>query len=95
MSHHSGFPFEGKENIEDFFKKKEAKPVDLKSGLGATGNFPDGKLTEHDEGEIKIGITTKDGKVVIDFGKPVHWIGFTKEQAVRIATSLLSKAESL
>lgn len=59
--------------------------------LGATGKFPEGHLTDDDEGEIKIAIGLKDGKVVMDFGKPVHWIGFTREQALDIATSLIKQ----
>jgi hypothetical protein len=57
--------------------------------IGATGSFPDGKLTDGDEGEIKIEITQVDGRVVMNFGKPITWIGFTLEQAVQIAESLI------
>ena len=44
---------------------------------GATGEFPDGKINKHDEGELKIAIAadTKNGIVVLDFGKPTTWIG--------------------
>jgi len=62
--------------------------------LGATGKFPEGKLNENDEGEIKIGVTSMDGKVVIEFGKSVQWIGFTPEQARQIAYSLQRNALS-
>ena len=60
--------------------------------LGATGRFPEGKLTGTDEGEIKIAIGTSKGKVVIDFGNPTSWIGFTAEQAEQIAQILLEKS---
>lgn len=60
--------------------------------LGATGNFPEPKITDDDEGEIRIGITEKDGVVVIDFGKLVSWIGFTKEQAKEIGETLIRRA---
>lgn len=63
--------------------------------LGATGQFPEGKLTAHDEGEIKVAIGTKDNKVVIDFGQPTAWIGFTAEQAREIASTLTKHADSL
>jgi hypothetical protein len=56
--------------------------------LGATHRFPEGKLTKDDEGEIRVAIGQKDGKVVIDFGKPTAWIGFTPEQADDIAKLL-------
>ncbi len=64
-----------------------------KGQFGATGNFPDGKLTTDDEGEIQIGITQVDGRVVMNFGKAITWIGFTKEQALQIADSLIKHAE--
>jgi len=62
-------------------------------GLGPTGKFPEGKLTETDEGEIKIAIGNKNGKVIIDFGSPVTWIGFTPEQAEEIANILKKNAD--
>lgn len=65
-----------------------------KVSLGATGNFPDGKIIEQDEGEIMIGITEVEGRVVINFGKPVHWVGLTKQQAVEIAQSLILHSKS-
>lgn len=61
-------------------------------GLGPTGQFPEGHLNDDDEGEIKVGITHSDGKVVIHFGKPVAWIGFTPEQAYEIAQTLIEHA---
>lgn len=58
--------------------------------LGPTGAFPDGKLTENDEGELRIGITSHKGSVVLNFGKPVQSIGMTPKQA-RGLIRLLSK----
>jgi hypothetical protein len=60
--------------------------------LGATGQFPEGKLTPEDEGEIRIGITHLDGKVVLDFGKRVAWLGLTPDQADEIAATLIKHA---
>jgi len=53
--------------------------------LGATGEFPEGKLTEHDEGEIVFRVGSHQGKVVIEFGTPVAWLGMTPQQALRLA----------
>lgn len=62
--------------------------------LGATGRYPNGKLNGDDEGEIRVGIAADPAKrvVVVDFGKPTTWIGFTPEQAVEIAKLLTDKA---
>lgn len=64
--------------------KQDAKELDL----GPTGLFPEGKLIDGDEGEIRVGISNLNGKVVIHFGRPVTWIGFTSAQAREIAASL-------
>jgi hypothetical protein len=63
--------------------------------LGATGRFPDGKLNAQDQGEIKIGVTVSDEKVVLAFGKPVEWIGFTREQAIQIGQTLIDRARQI
>jgi len=70
-------------------------PLDALAGLGATGKFPEGHLTKDDEGEIKVAIRSKEGKVVIDFGTPTAWIGFTPEQAVEVAQDLIKHARAV
>jgi hypothetical protein len=85
MSHHSTEPFD--ETIENLFSD-ECKRMKL----GPTGKFPLGKLTETDEGEILMGVAVHDQKVVLNFGTPVAWIGFTSDQAHSIADLLRDKA---
>lgn len=65
----------------------------LQDGLGATGRFPEGRLNDDDEGEIRVAIAAdpKRQTVVIDFGKPVAWIGFTPDQAREIGELLIQK----
>jgi len=70
MSHHGSKDFEN----TDFSMNG------LKKILGETGKFPDGKLNENDEGEIRLGMTVKDGVLIINFGKPIEWIGLEKKQ---------------
>jgi hypothetical protein len=53
--------------------------------LGATGEHPQGQLDPTDEGELRIAVGVKDGKVVVHFGKPVAWIGFDARQARALA----------
>lgn len=83
--------------MAEFFKQQFEKAKTMQQeinrlGLGATGEFPEGKLTEQDEGEIKIAVTDYQGKVIINFGTQVTWIGFTPELAELLAQSLLEKA---
>lgn len=98
MGHH-GTPKFDSEFFDDLGKVKDPRKL-MESfnrppsppNLGATGKFPDGKLNDDDEGEIQIGLTEKDGVVVLDFGKPVSWVGFSKEQAKEIGQMLIDKA---
>lgn len=103
MAHHSDYPFGNfPENFDEFKKNMpddQARRLNdimaqqlKKSDLGATGKFPDGKLTDSDEGEIRVAIALAEDRVVMNFGKPIEWIGFTKDQAKQIAISLQSKA---
>ena len=50
------------------------------SNLGATGRYPDGKLNEHDEGELRIAVGEHKGNVFLDFGKPITWLGMPPAQ---------------
>lgn len=84
MAHHSS-------DEADKIMQKIVKDMDL----GATGKFPEGKLTDSDEGEIKVAIGSKDGKVVINFGTQVVWVGLNPEQAHNLAQSLLEKANEI
>lgn len=106
MAHHGSDFFDGLKN-EDFEKifsksmpaaqadriEEKIKDNPMLGALGATGNFPDGKLTETDEGEIMVGITTVQDRIILNFGKPVKWIGFTKEQAIYLANTLIKQSK--
>lgn len=59
---------------------------------GPTGEFPDGQWDPTDEGELAIGITTAKGKVVINFGTEVRWLGLQPQEAVDLAEKLIESA---
>ena len=60
--------------------------------LGATGQFPDGKISEQDEGELQMGIAN-DGKLVhVNFGKPVAWFAVPPDVALALASQLTKHA---
>jgi hypothetical protein len=69
----------------------------MAKGFGPTGKFPEGRLNEADEGEIQFGVAAdpKNNVVVLNFGKPVAWIGMPPENARQIALALLRKAGEL
>ena len=60
--------------------------------LGATGQFPHGKMSAADEGAIMFKVDEDGGNVVLDFGTPVVWMGMTAEQAVALGQLLIAKA---
>lgn len=90
MAHHGQDPFDSPERKETF-----KKMMDTSSFRGALGDFPEGKLTKSDEGAVQFAIGHKDGKVVLDFGTPVAWVGMTPQQAADLASSIMAHARQV
>jgi hypothetical protein len=65
----------------------------IRRKLGATGLFPEGKLRHDDEGQLRLAIGNRGGKVVLDFGTPTAWIGFNPSDARNLATALNRHAD--
>jgi hypothetical protein len=65
-----------------------------KRPFGATGDFPQGQLSDDDQGGIKIGIAYDkiDGIVRVEFGKPIAWLGLPPPQAIELARYMLKCA---
>ncbi len=66
-------------------------------GLGPTGKFPQGKMSDHDDGELKVAMAVdkKNNRIVIDFGTPITWVGLSAEDARMLAISLLLKVKEM
>jgi hypothetical protein len=104
MSHHGSSPFDGdgpfqneaQEELRRLMKLDRSnltrELLDTTGFIGATGQFPEGKLTKTDEGAIHFAIGSKGDKVILDFGKPVHWVGMSAQQAADLASSLMKAA---
>lgn len=61
--------------------------------IGATGEFPAGKLNEHDQGELSFRVGFgDDGLVAVEFGTPVTWMVMRADEAIEFAESLLRAA---
>jgi hypothetical protein len=98
MAHHGPEPFDGipEDPERRIARNKLMRDLLSTTGFkGALGEFPEGKLTEADEGAIQFAIGEKDGKVVIDFGTPVHWLGMTSQQAAEFASILFKRAREV
>jgi len=87
MSHHSSeWPF-GKAD-----PNRRAMHEAMKQTFG---EHPDGKLNADDAGALPLMIAEENGKVVMAFPKPVAWIGFTGDQAMEIAQTLIKHARKV
>ena len=62
------------------------------SAIGPTGEFPEGKLSSDDEGELTIAITVWRGQVRLDFGAPTAWLAMPPALALRIGRTLIQRA---
>lgn len=95
---HGSEPFDGEP--EDQGRKMARNKLmrdllDTTGFRGALGEFPEGELSKTDEGSIQFAIGEKNGKVVIDFGTPVHWLGMSPQQAAEFASLLLKRAREV
>lgn len=98
MSNHGSEPFDGEP--VPFDKKVERRKLmrdllETTAFRGALGDFPEGQLSKTDEGSIQFALGAKDGKVIIDFGTPVHWLGMTPQQAADLASAIIKKAREV
>lgn len=57
-----------------------------------TGEYPDGRLNADDQGAVAVGIGHQNGAVTMQFPKNLNWIGFTPDQAIAIAETLVHHA---
>jgi hypothetical protein len=89
MSHHAPEP---DRELSASLQRLLSSTADFRGAIGA---YPDGKLAASDEGSIQFAVGGKDGKVVIDFGTPVAWLGMTPQQAADLASTILSKAREV
>ena len=63
--------------------------------LGRTGDFPDGKMSDDDNGGLRLQVAKMSNSLVrIDFGTPVTWLAMEKSSAIQLAAMLLDAAGS-
>jgi len=99
MSHHSDEP--GPEVTGETIKRFLTRGKNAQSGIdkilnpGPTGEFPHGKLTGDDAGQIQFSVGIRDDRVVMDFGTPVKWIGMTADDARVVGKTLIKHAKKI
>lgn len=74
---------------------KAFQPWNKRPQLGATGDFPRGKFNADDEGALTVGVATQDKTVLVNFGKPVAWLGMPKADAIAFANTIIQHAGKL
>lgn len=89
MAHHSS------ELLADL--GRDVRKMALDHALGATGEFPRGKVNPQDEGEISMAVAAdpRTETVVINFGKPVAWLALEYDDALALSESIRDKALEL
>ena len=58
-------------------------------------NYPRGKLNENDEGQTALHIGIRDSTVIIEFQKPMLWLGLGKQEALGLAKLLTELADKI
>ena len=82
MSHHSS----------EFDPEREAAVREMMGKI--FGEYPDGKLNEHDAGAIAMAVVTENGRVKLVFPKLVSWVGFTADEAIGLAELIIKHARN-
>jgi hypothetical protein len=57
--------------------------------------YPRGKLNDSDEGELQMKIGVCDRTVILDFGKPVVWLGLDYHTAMNLAANIMKRATEI
>ncbi len=86
LSHHESFEeIEAKSKLLDQFLHR------------AKETFPEGRLNRQDQGELAYAVATDpvNQVVIINFGKPVVWVGLPKNELLALVELLTEKAKEL
>lgn len=93
MSHHGNNQLGDNPLLRKMLQAAEPTGDQLKDAQRKLqGEFPDGRLNLRDEGALAVMIGHENGKVLMQFPQTTAWIGFTPEQAIDIAQSLITHA---
>lgn len=58
------------------------------------GEYPKGRLNANDSGALAMAVGVENGKVRLDFPKPVAWVAFTPDEAMGLAEMLVKHARA-
>lgn len=90
VSHHGDIPFEERQSelLKRFQQQQEGT---------AQRQWPNGRINSDDDGELAfaIGPGDKAETIVVNFGKPVEWVGMPPDQAIQLAQLLIKHARAI
>ena len=95
MHHERALSEEMREAFAEVFDAEKRTDAPTNRALGPTGRFPEGRLTENDEGEIRLAVGTFKGTVTMNFGVPIASLGLTPKQARGVALALRQHANRI
>lgn len=64
----------------------------MSNKLGPTGKYPEGKLNDNDDGELRIAIGTESDKVKILFETDVSWFAMNPDEAIQLGEAIIKQA---
>lgn len=67
--------------------------IDTKRNVQTVGDFPDGVLNRSDEGSLLLNVIAVKGRVVINFGEQLSWIGMRPKEARELIRAIEAKSE--
>ena len=66
----------------------------MSDAIGPTGEFPDGKLNDADEGALNVAVAHDEGKVYVQLGAPIEWFAMHPQGAADFASCMLKHARA-
>lgn len=100
-SAHHGGPMENNdgESVIELLRRQQALQQRFTEQVEgrAKRQWSEGRLNGKDDGDLAFAISADKEKqvVMLDFGKPVEWIGLPPQQAIELAQSLIQKARAI
>lgn len=85
MAHHGDTALGGLGNsMPESLRQALSEPL-----VGATGTYPEGQVSPGDVGAVQFMIGSRNGRIILDFGTPVHWLSMNPCDAHQIVMNLL------
>jgi len=91
-----GFPHHG-DRQNDAETKKLMERFTAQIEHRAKREYSQGRLNANDDGDLAVVISTdyQNKRIVLDFGKPVTWLGMNADDAMSLAQQIFDRAHQI